>query len=240
MKTTLRLLAFALILFAIPGSLKLFGQDKPVRYLFQSGNKIQVSGFGGPFVSFSSVKDEFAVLTGGGGAALFNQTFFIGGYGEGLSTEHFVRDLQIYNSSSQTNHYYDKMQVTFGHGGLWLGYIQNHQNLIHWGGSAKIGAGGVGLTYPGLSSDKFDMLMNDVVFVFIPQLEMEMNLLPWMKMNFGASYRFVNGVNKTYSFRQQDGSLIEKEYFGSNDFSSPSFTVSLLFGGFVPKSGKQK
>lgn len=238
MNTTFRFTTIAALVVSILVSFNAFAQQKPIRYLFQSGEKIHVSGFGGPFVSFSAVGDEFAVLTGGGGAALFNQTFFLGGYGEGLSTEHFVRDLNIYNQSSQTNHYYNKMQVTFGHGGLWLGYIHDHHKILHWGGSAKIGVGGVGLTYPGLSSDRFDMLMNDVVFVFIPQLEMEMNLLPWMKMNFGASYRLVSGVSKTYNFRQPDSKIIEKEYFGSNDFSNPAFTVSLLFGGFAPKNGK--
>jgi hypothetical protein len=208
-------------------------QDKPVRYLFQSDDEIIVSGFGGPLVGFSTVLNEFAVTTAGGGAALFNQTFFIGGYGEGLATEHFLRELSIYNPLSETNHYYDKMQVTFGHGGLWLGYIHNHFRLVHFGASAKAGVGGIGLTYPGFGMDRRNMLDTDVVFVFTPQIEMEVNLFPWMKMNFGVGYRLVTRINNTYDFRQPNGEIVQCDYFESGDFNSPAFTIGILFGGFT-------
>jgi hypothetical protein len=207
-------------------------QDKPVRYLFQNNGNISVSGFGGPMVGFSTVMDEFAVTTAGGGAALFNQQFFIGGYGEGLATEHSIRDINIYNRSSQTNHYYDKMQLTFGHGGMWLGYIHNYHKLVHWGASAKVGVGGIGLTYPGFTIDKHEMLMTDVVFVLTPQIELEVNLFPWMKMNFGVGYRLVSGVDKTYDFLQTNGEIVAQDFFKSNDFNSPSFTIGVLFGAF--------
>lgn len=226
--------AIAGIIFAL--ALTANAQDKPTRYLFQNNNDLSVTGFGGPLVIFSSMPDGFSVSSGGGGAALFNQQFFIGGYGEGLATEHFVRDLSIYYPSSQTNHYYEKLQLSFGHGGLWLGYIHDYHKLLHWGVSAKLGAGGIGLSYPGFNIDKHYMLTSDVVFVFLPQAEMEINLFPWMKLNLGLAYRLVSGVNNTYEFSQPNGSLINKPYFNSSDFNSPSFTLGLLFGGFTKKN----
>lgn len=229
-KTIITFTTFAMIILALANVTS--AQDKPMRYLFQNNGNVSVSGFGGPLVGFSTVMDEFAVTTAGGGAALFNQKFFIGGYGEGLATEHFIRDLVIYNNSTQQNNDYDKMQLTFGHGGMWLGYIHDHYKLIHWGLSAKIGVGGIGLTYPGFTMDKYEMLMTDVVFVLTPKIEMEVNLFPWMKMNFGAGYRLVSGVNKTYDFREANGEIVTRDFFKSSDFNSPAFTIGVLFGGF--------
>ena len=221
-------------------ALSLYAQEKPMRYLFDSNGAFSVTGFGGPLVGFSEILGDFAVTSGGGGAALFNQKFFIGGYGEGLATEHFIRNLEVYSPSSQKNIEYDKMQLTFGHGGLWVGYIHDHYKLLHWGISARAGAGGIGLNYPGFMSGRHDIFMNDVVFVFTPQIEMEINLFPWMKMNVGAGYRLVSGVNRTYRFMQENGTLTTRSYFESGDFSSPNFTLGLLFGGFSRKNGNGK
>lgn len=230
--TRLTVIAGLILTFTITSN----AQEKDVRYLFQNTGNLSVTGFGGPLVGFSTVMNEFAVTTAGGGAALFNQQIFIGGYGEGLATEHFIRDLKIYNKSSQTNHSYDKMQLTFGHGGMWLGYVNDHYKLIHWGASAKFGVGGLGLTYPGFTMDKYEMLMSDVVFVLTPQIEMEINLFPWMKLNFGAGYRLVTGVNKTYDYIESNGEIVTKNFFNTNDFNSPSFTIGILFGGFDEKT----
>jgi hypothetical protein len=198
-------------------------QEKPARYLFQQNGHMVVSGFGGVLTTFSTITDEFAVTVGGGGAALFNNKFFIGGYGEGLSTEHYLRDLQNYN----------QMQLTFGHGGLWLGYIHNPHQLVHWNVNTKIGWGGVGLAYPGFVMDNSSMIMTDVVFVLSPQLEMEVNLFPWMKFTLGAGYRWVNGVNQTYEFITPSGNIENRPYFSSADFNSITINAGFLFGNFI-------
>lgn len=65
--------------------------DKPTQYLFGNG-KTTVNGFGAPIVQFWSKGGDFAVSSGGGGAVLINQTFFIGGYGMGMATEHNVEN----------------------------------------------------------------------------------------------------------------------------------------------------
>ncbi len=71
----------------------LFEQEtKETQYLFQNDN-VSISGFGGFTTEFSTIQNEFAVLTGGGGAAIINQKFFFGGYGQGLSTRHINNEL---------------------------------------------------------------------------------------------------------------------------------------------------
>ena len=61
-----------------------------MKYIFSGQGKTRVSGFGGPIMGFSAIGDEFAFFMGGGGAVLLNQTFYIGAFGEGLTTRHFT------------------------------------------------------------------------------------------------------------------------------------------------------
>jgi len=200
-----------------------FSQEaKQIQYLFQGNEKITVSGFGGPIVEFSSINNEFALFVGGGGAVLFNHSFFIGGYGEGLTTGHYRYDLKDLSGISAP-------KIAFGHGGFWLGYIHQPLNAVHAGISSKIGWGQVSLYNPYFTYAPHDYWARDGVFVFIPQLELELNLFPWFKVNIGAGYRLVSGLNKTYKDPKR-GDYIQ--YYQNSDFSSFEGSVSFLFGWF--------
>lgn len=196
---------------------------KETQYLFQKGN-VSISGFGGFTTEFSSIQNEFAVLTGGGGAAIFNQKFFFGGYGMGLSTKHNRNDLDsIINVKDN--------RISFGHGGFWIGYLHNSYKAVHLSTSAKIGWGQISLYdeyYDYKDPDEY--LAKDNVFVLTPQLEVELNLTSWFKINFAGGYRLVSGADKSYIFNG-----ISKNYYNSSDFSGPVANISFLFGGFGVK-----
>ena len=152
-------------------SFSLFSQDnKEPQYLFQNGN-VSISGFGGFTTEFSSIQNEFAVLTGGGGAVIFNQKVFFGGYGQGLSTNHERNDIDpIINLKDN--------RISFGHGGFWIGYIHNSHKVVHFSSSAKIGWGQIALYDVYYDYKEHDEYMaKDNVFVFTPQLEVEVELL---------------------------------------------------------------
>lgn len=196
-------------------------EEKEPRFLFQEGN-VMLSGFGGPLVEFTAIGDKFAVCSGGGGGILLNQTLFIGGYGMGLSTNHFRDDLKDIVSI-------DRPKLYFNHGGLWIGYIHNHHNPFHCGFSLKVGGGEIAMVdeyfnYPFLDERRGV----DKIFVITPQVEFEMNFTTWMKMNIGAGYRFTGGVDKSY---QQTGGEVTK-YYQQKDFSTPFLSLNLLFGWF--------
>jgi len=195
--------------------------DYSPQYLFSGKGKPSVSGFGGPFVEFSGIQDEFAVSVGGGGAVLFNQTFYIGGYGEGLSTSHYRDDLSEVTGLASP-------KIAFGHGGFWLGYMHNSFKAIHFSTSAKIGWGAISLYDSYYNYEPNDYYGRDAVFVAIPQVEAEMNLTPWFKINMALGYRVVGGIDKTYV--GTDGNL--HQYYNASDFNSVEGTVSFLFGGF--------
>lgn len=198
-------------------------EEKEMKYILSGPNRPSISGFGGPFVEFSAVEGEMAVFVGGGGAILLGQSLFIGGYGEGLTTGHYRYDL-----SSVTN--IQEPKISLGHGGFWLGYIVNSFKAVHLSTSLKIGWGQISLYDAYYSYDPTDYMANDGVFVLIPQLEMEMNLTPWFKVNIGAGYRWMTGMDKQYF---KDGTAYD--YYQSSDYSSPVGTISLLFGGFMIK-----
>jgi hypothetical protein len=193
-------------------------EDDGVEYLFDKMGDVQVSGFGGFFTKFSAVEGAFAVFNGGGGAVLLNQTFFIGGSGSGLSSK-----------ISRNDHPFDsEMYLGLGYGGLWLGYIHDSHKLLHWGFSTKVCGGAAYL------EDDFHVGENatgeDIIFVLEPQLEVELNVVKWFKINTGLGYRLVAGVDdKTYT---SEATGKERQYYTSQDLSAPEFSISLLFGGF--------
>lgn len=194
-------------------------EDKEVKTLFSSSD-ISFSGFGGPIVQFGTAEDGMGVFPGGGGALLINQKFFIGGYGMGLANSALHRNVEVEGVK------YDRLRTSFGHGGFWLGYIHNSQELLHLGFSSKFGWGELALYDDRFDFDHYDYLANDIVFVVTPQVEVEMNITHWFKLNVGAGYQFVSGVgNQTWS---DNGEKI----FEQKDFSTPQLTVGFLFGGF--------
>lgn len=214
---------------------QVFAQETPqTQYLFSDKN-VHFSGFGGPTVQFGIVDGNFAVYNGGGGGALINQKFFIGGAGEGLSTSHSFPEI----AQSQTDHTakYQGLELNVGYGGLWLGYIHKSYNVVHWGLSTKFGPGAISLFDRDYPTDKYQEIASDFVFVISPQLELEVNMARWFKMNFAAGYKLFTGIDdKTYF--NTDGQ--EVKYYTPSMFNTPYFSIGFYFGWFDLASRKSK
>ncbi|MDQ3395668.1 MAG: hypothetical protein M3512_16395 [Bacteroidota bacterium] len=194
------LLVFTLI------SLPFFTQAQDDFEHLLKGRKIKFSIFVGPLFELSSVHNNFGFSTGGGGGLILNQTLFIGGYGLKLAPV-IGTDVTLNNVN------YDNLEIAFNHGGLWFGYIHNYKKLVHFGASTKLGWGNITLNDHRLASP-----YEDNVMVFTPQVEAEVNIMKWFKVNVGLGYRIVSGVNE---------SVLNKK-----DFNSPQVTVGFLFGWF--------
>lgn len=174
-----------LIIISLFITITLFSQeqseDQKIQTLFGSG--VRISGFGGPFMSFTTANGEFAHMMGGGGGIILDN-FFFGGYGEGLTN--YIENMP------------DGDQIEFGHGGFWTGYSFLGTKPVHPAVSCQIGWGGITLTGPQQETNN-----NDNVFVVTPTVECEMNFLSFFRLSIGASYRFVTGVN-TYGLTGWD------------------------------------
>lgn len=178
--------------------------------------KIENGGYGAPVVKFSRVKNNFALFVGGYGGWLINHTFLIGGGGYGL-----VNKIKGEQSAQYIYGYWDDVKIQFGYGGLYLEYIGNSNELIHYSISTLIGAGGV--SYGVYNSNLYYLNTdwtrnNSSVFVLEPGINAELNVAKFFRINIGASYRFVNGVD-----------LVG---LTNSDLSGPSAGIAFKFGLF--------
>lgn len=166
---------------------------------------IEHGGFGGPAVKFTSINDEFGVLVGGRGGWIINHALVIGGGGYGL-----VNEVEM-----GLNEQGERQYLNFGYGGFEMEYIISSDDLMHFTFQALIGAGGVSLR-----TGDFEDFGNDTDGFFIaePSIGLEMNILRFLRLHVGASYRFVNGVK---SFGLKDSEL-----------SGPSASFTMKFGEF--------
>ena len=161
-----------------------------------------ISGFGGVLFSFMPIDGDLSTLTGGGGAVLFDNTFFIGGYGLGLAGN---KEFELNGNGYSTS---------FGHGGFWLGYNIKPDDLLHMGVETRLGWGSITTK----SSATNEEVNDDDVFVFNPQFFGEVNVAYWFKVNAGVGYQKTIGV--------------DNNFFDATDFDGPTFGISLLFGWF--------
>lgn len=167
--------------------------------------KVKVSGFIGPIMEFTKIDGQFAHMMGGGGGVIINN-FFFGGYGMGKTTE------MTYRGESSNN-------MTFGHGGFWLGYTFKHNKAIHPVIHTQIGWGRIGKT-PKDEDIELEEEFGDRVFVIVPTFELEMNFSRFFKLGAGVNYQFVYNTGEQYS------------PYTSSDFASPGVFLSLKFGWF--------
>lgn len=169
------------------------------------GDKVSISGFGGPLIEFSSIGGDASIMNGGGGAVLFNRQVYLGGYGLNLTND-LDRETDGVNR-----------RLEFSHGGLYMGYLIQPYKLVHFGVGSRLGWGTLRLT----PDDAFLPAVapiSDNVLVWTPQAEIQVNLSYWFRVNAGLGYRVVNGV--------------ENSIYGKDDLSSPLLTLSFLFGWF--------
>ena len=169
-----------------------------------------VSGFGGPAFNFSTIGGEFAFFVGGGGAVLIDDSFFIGGMGMAKTTE--TRLQYDFGNGREDS------EMEIGYGGIWTGYIYNGSKAIHPTFHLLIGWGGVDLQPLNRPDNQLNSEV-DPFFTLIPSIELEANIIAFMRAAVGINYRWVSGVDSY-------------EGFSSNSFSGPGIILSLRFGGF--------
>ncbi len=166
-------------------SLSLFSQNSRPKTLIGNDPE-EISGFGGVLFSITTIDGSLSTLTGGGGAVLFDNTFFIGGYGLGL-TGNKEQNINGSNYSS-----------SFRHGGFWMGYNINPSDLIHFGVDTKLGWGSVVTKSTALTEEE-----SDDVFVFSPSGFVEANISYWFKVNAGIGFQKTIGVDSEF-FKASD------------------------------------
>lgn len=161
-----------------------------------------IGGFGGPLLEFGNIKGDYTPSVGGGGGLIIDN-FFIGAYGVG-SLDHLQ-----YNIDNED------FRMDLAHGGLWLGYTPATFKIVHPYTSARIGWG-----FAEIRDDPFKINSNgDAIFVFTPELGVELNLTRFFRMSASAGYRLVSDVDQF-------------DNLSNKDFSSFTGQLTFRFGWF--------
>lgn len=153
------------------------------------GGKITNSGYGGPVIKFSRFINQFALMTGGRGAATINNRYTIGGGGYGIANS-----INIPGSSEDTSRLF-KM----GYGGIELGYILLPGKKVNIGTSLLI-AGGAAFWQNKPKSNNEKLFDDDfsIFPVLEPSLYSEVSLNRFMWLHAGISYRYVHHAHLDY------------------------------------------
>ena len=157
-------------------------------------------GFGAVVFKVGNIDGSTGVIFGGRGGWVINRTLVIGGGGYGwLQGPYHSSDNQV-----DTN-------LAFAYGGFEIEYLIASNNVVHASIIALIGGGGVSILEQipqNGTSKRWDDIYSTGVFVFEPAANVEVTLLPWLRIAAGLGYRVVSGVDIDLGGRTYDNSSV--------------------------------
>lgn len=165
-------------------------------------------GFGGPVVKFTELDNTFAVLVGGRGGWIINESFVLGGGGYGL-----VNQQSFENVPSASG---NPGRLTMGYGGLEFEYVHRPAETVHL--SLAVLLGGGALMWDPQGQVGSGNRQHDTFFVSEPALNVLFNVTRHFRAGLGVSYRFMQGV--------------ELVGLSDRDVSGLTGVVTLKFGRF--------
>lgn len=176
--------------------------------------EISNGGFGAPVIKFTSINSKFGILVGGRGGWIIDHSIILGGAGYGL----------VNNVEGTLVSGGNKMLLNFGYGGFDIGYIISWDKMVHTSVNILIGGGVVGhrIDYNVLnwnwSISDLGVINTNQFFIAEPEIDVELNIVKFLRIDVGASYRFISGINRNG--------------LTNSDLSGPSAIMTLKFGKF--------
>jgi hypothetical protein len=157
--------------------------------LFSSrkGKKTTVGAYGVPAAKLTPIDGKFAVLAGGYGGVLLNGKIMLGAGAYSL-----VNNVEM--PTLNTSGYQDYVNLWYT--GFVAEYIHNSDKLVHWTAGALLGGGGVGRRDKWDDDFDHDHVSNATgFFVAEPFANLELNITKFLRLDIGASYRYIAGSN---------------------------------------------
>jgi hypothetical protein len=173
-----------------------WAQTAQTETLFSNTSKpTKIGAYGVPAANLTSIDGNFAVMTGGYGGILLNRKWMIGAGAYSLANN-------ITSTYAPTSTPGEKQYLNFWYTGLAVEYIHNTDKLIHWTAGALIGGGAVSRR----NKEPFDLdddhdhdhwrtYDRSGLFVAEPFANIELNITSYLRLDLGATYRFVHGSN---------------------------------------------
>jgi hypothetical protein len=173
----------------------LFAQDEnknPQEYKTLFGNEpVSHGAYGGLSVNYSQIDGNDAILVGARGAWIINHSLAIGFGGYGFAND--LKYEKIYDGI------HDNFFLAGGYGGLLIEPIIAARQPVHVSFPILIGAGGISYinTYWSEYDHRYDdayTLDSDAFFVLEPGIELELNMLKFMRIAIGGYYRYTSDI----------------------------------------------
>ena len=203
---------------------------KEYKTLFSdSDGHIDHGFFGGVNVAYSQIDAKPAISIGGRIAWLINHKFALGIAGNG-----FFNNMQDRHSDNIDDYF-----LAGGYGGLFIQPIISPHSPIHVSFPIVFGIGGVVMEswkdidyYHDDENDHYsDYYDDEVLLVFEPGIEVDFNLISFMRMSVGASYRLTSDVKLEYNYLNDAGD-IQTVTANSNAMNGFNFKIGMYFGMF--------
>lgn len=153
-------------------------KDDGIKTIF-GNKKIKHGGYGALSIGYSQIDGKDAFVTGARGAWIIGHSFAIGLGGMGFSNNLYIDD----DAGWMENEY------SGGYGGLLLEPVIFPKFPVHLSLPVILGAGGVAS-----DSDDFNHYASHAFLVAEPGAEIEINLIRFVRIAFGASYRFTSNI----------------------------------------------
>ena len=178
-------------------------QDDEPRSLLGGREDMANGGWGAPTATYTRMLDQDALLVGARRGWLIDHRITLGFAGHGLVTSvnnaasdaHLVKAGQLLRSKSR---------LQTGYGGLLIEPIIAYRSPVHISLPIIIGAGGAGYSYS-VQRDPYPMdeehehgtYFDDATAYFVvePGIDLEVTLIPLVRLAVGASYRFTSDLD---------------------------------------------
>jgi hypothetical protein len=166
------------------------------------------SGFGGPALKVTQVNDETAILLGGRIGGILNHVFVVG-----AGFYRLLDDVKAPRDNTRLDLTLD-LDLNLDYVGLDLEYIFMAERPVHFSIQGLFG-GGRAQYWEG----KDRVVAEEGVWVVEPGANIIFKIAPFFRIELGASYRFVSGVNRLQGLE-------------ARDLSGPSAGMVFQFGKF--------
>jgi hypothetical protein len=187
--------ALWIAIFAFILSLSLPAQDEQQQISTLFGGKdghIDHGGWAGLNFGYTQIKGNDTYIMGARGGWLINHRFTIGIAGNGFISDH---EYLMYAPKVE------EVNLAGGYGGLFLEATIFPFSPVHITIPVIIGAGGVAYTTTYWRDDNWDdyhnnyTLDSDAFFVLEPGIELELNLIRFLRFAVGGSYRYTSDIS---------------------------------------------
>lgn len=220
---------FSIMLCLFVSGVIAFGQktenDQQIRTIFGGPEVKSIGGYGAMEVGYTTINKLDAIYFGARGSVVINHMLALGLGGKGFITNP-VYDVNIGQD----------YEFAGGYGGFYIEPILKGNNPVHVSFPILIGAGGIGyLKHWGDYGHSYDYNNVDedsyAFFVFEPGVELEFNIIRWMRVALVGSYRFTSDVKLKYKDR-----FIPVDYAGTS--IAPTDLLRSFNVGLIMKFGK--